>query len=71
MSYPTKVEIEEATHMQLARWYRFLPSPGVSEVGTSRFQEVLDVEVGLMDRIHERFKEMGGMTPAISKAIAR
>lgn len=57
MKYPTMQEIEQADRIQLARWYRFLP--------------LARTEVDLMrtNRICERFGEMGGFTPAISKLI--
>jgi len=69
MKYPTKEEIEKADRIQLAKWYRFLDSPGIHAAGDSNFQEVLDYESLLMMRIEERFKELGGMTPKISKLI--
>ena len=54
---PTMEQVERANHEQLGRWYRFLPSGDTKEQ-----QKVLD-------RIAERFKALGGMTPAISKKI--
>ena len=54
---PTLEDVEKANHEQLARWYRFLPSGDTKEQ-----QKVLD-------RIAERFKQLGGMTPVISKKI--
>lgn len=57
MKYPTMEEVERADRLQLARWYRFLPSPQ----GRGRIK--------IIDRICERFEELGGMTPEISKAI--
>jgi hypothetical protein len=41
-----------------ARWYRFLPS------GDTREQK------SIMDRLAQRFKEKGGMTPALSERSA-
>ena len=55
--FPTLEDVEKANHEQLARWYRFLLSGDTKEQ-----QKVLD-------RIAERFKQLGGMTPAISKKI--
>lgn len=55
--YPTPEQVESATRLQLAQWYRFLPSP--EDEG----------EAVALNRIVERFKELGGMTPAISKQI--
>lgn len=71
MKYPTIEEVESATHEQLAHWHRFLPSPGAAAVGASQktFQELLTKQGSILDRIGDRFKEMGGMTPEISKRI--
>jgi hypothetical protein len=55
--FPTMKQVEDADHERLARWYRFLPS------GDTREQEKIQ------DRIAERFKELGGMTHAMSKKI--
>ena len=52
--FPT---IEKASREQLAKWYRFLPS------GQTKEQQQI------MDRIAERFKQLGGMNPALSKKI--
>jgi len=57
MSYPTLLEIEKAGREQLARWYRFLPSP--SNV----------LEHSLMLAITNRFLLLGGFTPELSKKI--
>lgn len=69
MTYPTLEQVENADRTQLARWYRFLPSPGRLAIGTSDFQAVMDREVAAMKRITDRFVAMGGFTPEISKAI--
>jgi hypothetical protein len=55
--FPTMAEVEKASREQLAKWYRFLPSGDTKE-----HQRV-------QDRIAERFKALGGMTPALSKKI--
>ena len=55
--FPTMEQVEKATHEQLARWYRFLPSGDTKE------------QQKIQDRIAERFKELGGMNPALSKKI--
>jgi hypothetical protein len=55
--FPTMEEVEKANHEQLARWYRFLPS------GDSREQQ------RVLDKIAERFKKLGGMTPTLEKRI--
>jgi hypothetical protein len=53
----TMEQVEKATHEQLAPWYRFLPSGDTKE------------QQKIQDRIAERFKELGGMNPALSKKI--
>jgi hypothetical protein len=50
-------EVEKASREQLAKWYRFLPSGNTKE------------QQRVQDRVAERFKELGGMTPALSKKI--
>jgi hypothetical protein len=55
--FPTLEAVEKASREQLARWYRFLPSGGTAE------------QQKIMDRISERFKKAGGMTPELSKRI--
>lgn len=55
--FPTMAQVETADLEQLARWFRFLPS------GDTREQQKIQ------DRIGERFKALGGMTPALSKKI--
>jgi hypothetical protein len=73
MNYPTMDEVENASHIQLARWYRFLPSPGAdaiySIVDKKAFEEVLQKESAVMSKICERFKEFGGMNSTISRLI--
>lgn len=55
--FPSLEEVEKATHEQLARWYRFLPSGETTE------------QQKIMERIEKRFKQMGGMTPEMSDKI--
>ena len=55
--FPTMAEVEKASREQLAKWYRFLPSGNTKE------------QQRVQDRVAERFKELGGMTPALSKKI--
>lgn len=69
MNYPTLDEVEKADRVQLARWFRFLKSPGESAIDKPDFESVMHGEKAVQDRIIERFQEMGGMTPAISKQI--
>jgi len=54
---PTMEEVEKADREQLCRWWRFLRSP------------LTDSEFEIMNRIAERFDEVGGFTPEISKRI--
>ena len=82
MIYPTSIEeVEQADREQLARWYRFLESPGSSAIKMKdysrkstkeedeRFNEIYEKEAQIMNRIVHRFKEAGGFTPEISKKI--
>ncbi len=55
--FPTMGHVEKASHEQLARWYRFLPS------GDSKEQQKI------MARITERFNKLGGMTPELSDKV--
>jgi hypothetical protein len=55
--FPTIAEVEKASRDQLAKWYRFLPSGDTKE------------QQSVQDRVAERFKKLGGMTPALSKKI--
>ena len=57
MKYPTLKEVESASRYTICGWYRFLPSP------------TNDEQVKIMNRICERFKELGGFTPEISKSM--
>jgi DNA-directed RNA polymerase subunit RPC12/RpoP len=71
-TYPDAGEVERATPEQLAKWHRFLPSPGEVAVpldDRDEFERVLRWEAAILDRIEARFKEVGGMTPQLSKAI--
>ena len=69
--YPTIEQVNAATHFELCGWYRFLPSPGASAINKGRpaFDVALAEQKVVLDRIVERMKEMGGMTPAISKQL--
>jgi hypothetical protein len=55
--FPTIEQVEKADRVQLARWYRFLPS-GETEADRKT-----------MKRIAERFERMGGMTRELSEKI--
>lgn len=75
--YPTMEQVAAADRVQLARWYRFLSSPGQNHLDllhssgaiTEAFSTVRDNEVLVMNQICERFNAMGGFTPEISKQI--
>ena len=69
MNYPSINEVESAGRVQLATWYRFLQSPGMSAVGKPNFDAVLREEKAVMDRICARFKKAGGFNPKISKGV--
>ena len=56
-NFPTMEQVEKADREQLARWYRFLPA---REGANQR---------NIIDRIADRFMNMGGMTPGLSKKI--
>ena len=68
--YPSIEEVEKADRFQICSWQRFLPSPGAKYVGTPQFAEKVEAEGLIMDRIVERFGELGGFTPEISKALS-
>ena len=55
--FPSMKQVEEAGQEQLARWFRFLPSGDTKE------------QQKIQDRIAERFKQLGGMNPELSKKI--
>ena len=55
--YPTEADVEGADKEQLARWYRFLPSPQG------------EAAIKVLNKILDRFKEMGGWDPELSKRI--
>lgn len=69
--YPNIKEVEAADRNQICKWYRFLKSPGQSAIGKTDFNEVMKREGQVMDRICERFTELGGFTPEISKTLGR
>jgi len=69
MQYPEIEEVESADRLQLAMWYRFLPSPATGFIGKPNFNEMLQKQKEILDRIIERFGNLGGMTPEISKSI--
>jgi len=56
LEFPTMDQIEKASREDLARWYRFLLPNGKEQQA-------------ILDKIADRFKKLGGMTPEISKRI--
>lgn len=77
MTYPSLDEVETASREQLARWHRFLPSPGLSHHGAFERGDIEaeDVHVAIqlqstvLARIEDRLKLLGGITAEISKRI--
>ncbi|HBF42334.1 MAG TPA: hypothetical protein DDW42_01650 [Desulfobacteraceae bacterium] len=57
MDMPTMEEVKKADREQVCIWWRFLSSPET------------DDEVTIMNRIAERFDELGGFTSEISRRI--
>lgn len=56
-TFPTLEEVEKASHLQICRWWRFLRSGENAE------------EYKIQAKIAMRYKELGGMTPEISKKL--
>lgn len=75
MKYPALEEVEHATTEQLAEWYRFLPSPGMSAAERNPpppmvlFNQILEIEKIVLGRIIARLDAEGGMTSKISRKI--
>lgn len=59
MTYPTIAEVEAADKLQLAKWYRYLPSANAEDKKS----------VVILSRIIERFKAEGFWTPELSKQV--
>ena len=55
--FPTMEDVEKANREQIAMWYRSLPRSRVAS------------EQNVIDRIADRFMNMGGMTPGLRKKI--
>jgi len=72
INYPTLEEVEKANHIQICRWWRFLPSPGSRALGKNYeiFYECLKQEEEILNKISEKLESFGGFTPEISKLIA-
>lgn len=78
LNYPTMEDVEKANHEQICRWYRFLDSPGscFNNLSNDEFREYeeeikkfTDIQVNIMNRISEKFKEGGGFNSELSKKI--
>lgn len=69
MKYPTILEVNAASHEQICRWWRFLPPPGKTAMGTPGFSKSLNAEARVMERIARRLSDLGGFTPELSKKI--
>ena len=57
IQWPTLAEVEKADRVQLARWFRFLPASESND------------QTAVVSLMFQRFGDMGGMTPEISKEI--
>lgn len=55
--FPTMKQVEKADREQLARWYSHLLAGETPE------------QKKIMDRINQRFKKLGGMTPELERKI--
>ena len=55
--FPTMEQVERADREQIARWHWFLP------------RRKAPSEQRILDRIADRFMNMGGMTPGLYKKI--
>jgi len=55
--FPTLQDVEKANQEQLARWFSHLPAGETPE------------QKKVMDRINERFRKLGGMTPELEKKV--
>jgi hypothetical protein len=55
--FPTMQDVEKANRERLAQWFSHLPAGETSE------------QKKVMDRINERFKKLGGMTPELEKKV--
>ena len=77
MPYPSMAEVEKADRVQLGKWMRFLPSPGISHYDTSNDPSInervrsfaLSVECETLHLIETRFRSLGGWSPEISKEV--
>lgn len=68
-SYPNMNEVEKANLWQLVYWNRYLPGPGTDYMGEDRFEQEMKKEAKIISRIVDRIKELGWITPNISKSV--
>ena len=57
MRYPTMEQVNEATHTDVCRWHRFLPSPADEH------------QRWILNSIEVKLGNFGGFTPEISKEV--
>lgn len=69
MLYPTLNEVKNASHEQLATWQRFLAEPGARYLGDKDYNEILERETAIWQKITTRLDKMGGITNEISNKI--
>jgi hypothetical protein len=69
LPFPTLKEVESAHRLQLGRWMRFLPSPGMDWINNEDFKEMMKYEVAVLLRVIERFDDFGGWDLKLSKEI--
>ncbi len=80
MKYPTMNEVETASQLQLCKWYRFLPLPFTFKYPKIKGRKISGIEydmrrtdqerqMEILNRIIEKYRELGGMTTKISKKI--
>ena len=55
--FPTLQDVEKANREQLAQWYSHMPAGDTPE------------QKKVMERINQRFKKLGGMTPELEKKV--
>lgn len=56
--YPTIEQVEKADMIQLAKWKKFLPAPGMIGMSTPNFSITLKEETTILERIKQRLEEI-------------
>jgi hypothetical protein len=69
LPFPTMDEVDGANRQQLGRWFRFLPSPGMDWTNDKDYKEKLAKELNILQRILNRFDDLGGWDARLSKQI--